>query len=76
METQQANASQRTRRRKFKRVNFAMADTCVMIEQMDECSKREMFIAAVQTLTQEEQRRLWKELEKHGIIKSECTGRV
>ena len=46
-----------------------MADTCVMIEQMDECSKRELFIAAVQTLTQEEQRRLWKELEKHGIIK-------
>lgn len=36
---------------------------------MDECSKRELFIAAVQTLTQEEQRRLWKELEKHGIIK-------
>ena len=35
---------------------------------MDECSKRELFIAAVQTLTQEEQRRLWKELEKHGII--------
>lgn len=53
-----------------------MADTCVMIEQMDECSKREMFIAAVQTLTQEGQRRLWKELEKHGIIRSECTGRV
>ena len=42
-----------------------------IIEQMDECSKRELFIAAVQTLTQEEQRRLWKELEKHGIIKSE-----
>ena len=51
-----------------------MADTCVMIEQMDECSKRELFIAAVQTLTQEEQRRLWKELEKQGIIRSECTG--
>lgn len=40
-----------------------------IIEQMDECSKRELFIAAVQTLTQEEQKRLWKELEKHGIIK-------
>ena len=51
-----------------------MADTCVMIEQMDECSKREMFIAAVQTLTQEEQRRLWKELEKHGIIKRNFNG--
>lgn len=46
------------------------------IEQMDECSKRELFIAAVQTLTQEEQRRLWKELEKHGIIKSEGAGCV
>lgn len=44
-----------------------------IIEQMDEYSKRELFIAAVQTLTQEEQRRLWKELEKHGIIKRKST---
>ena len=50
-------------------INRVFCEKYDIIEQMDECSKRELFIAAVQTLTQEEQRRLWKELEKHGIIK-------
>ena len=48
---------------------FAIAEKYGIIRKEHPVYAKSDFMSALRTLTEEERNKLWKELEKHGIIK-------